>query len=75
MMLHPVANEDLRPIVLHADRTGDDDRALGIEQPVALVLGDAEMVSDDRQLIARHLEHGAGKEAAAHIGSPVRPRD
>ena len=73
MMLHPVANKDLRPIVLHADRAGDDDRALRIEQPVAFVLGDAEMVSDDRELIAGHLEHGAGKEAA-HIRSPARPR-
>ena len=73
MMLHPVSDEDLRPIVLHADRTGDDDRALGIEQPVAFVLGDAQMVSDDRELIAGHLEHGAGKEAA-HIDSPARSR-
>ena len=69
MMLHPISDEDLRPIVLHADRTGDDDRALGIEQPVAFVLGDAQMVSDDRELIASHLEHGASKEAA-HIILP-----
>ena len=74
MMLDPVADEDLRPIVLHADRTGDDDRALRIEQPVAFVLGDAQMVGDDRELIAGHFEHGAGKEAAAHIRSPARSR-
>ena len=72
MMLDPVSDKDLRPIVLHADRTGDDDRALRIEQPVAFVLGDAQMVSNDRELIAGHFEHGAGKEAAAHIGSPAR---
>ena len=73
MMLHPVADEDLSPIVLHADRTGDDDRALRIEQPVALVLGDAQMVANDRELIAGHFEHRAGKEAA-HIISPARSR-
>ena len=28
MMLDPIADEELRPVVLHADRTGDDDRAL-----------------------------------------------
>ena len=73
MMLDPVANEELRPVVLHADGTGDDDRALRIEQPVAFVLGDAQMIGDHRELIAGHFEHGAGKEADVHIGSPARP--
>ena len=72
MMLDPVSDKDLRPIVLHADRTGDDDRALGIEQPVAFVLGDAQMVGDDRELVAGHFEHRAGKEAAVHMRSPAR---
>ncbi len=71
MMLDPVSDEDLRSIVLHADRTRDDNRALRIEQPVAFVIGDTEMVADDLELIASHFEHGAGKEAA-HIRSPAR---
>ena len=74
VMLDPVSDEDLRPIVLHADRTGDDDRALRIEQPVAFVLGDAQMVGDDGELIAGHFEHRAGKEAAAHMRSPAARR-
>ena len=76
MMLDPVSDEDLGPIVFHPDRTGDDDRALGIEEPVAFVLGDAQMVGDDRELIAGHFEHRAGKEAAVHIAfsRPPSPR-
>ena len=74
MMLDPVSDEELRPIVLHADGTGDDDRALRVEQPVALVLGDAQMVADNPELIAGHFEHGAGKEAAVHIRPPARSR-
>ena len=58
---------------LHADRTSDDDRALRVEKPVALVLLDAEVVGDNRELIAGHFEHRAGKEAAVHFRSPVRP--
>ena len=38
MMLHPVAGENLRPAVVHVDRARDDDGALWIEEPVALVL-------------------------------------
>ena len=34
----------------------------GIEQPVAFVLSDAQMITDDRELIAGHFEHRAGKE-------------
>ena len=67
MMLDAVADENLGPAVVHADRAGDDDRALRVEQPVALVLGDAQMVGDDGELIAGHVEHRAGKEAAVHI--------
>ncbi len=49
--------------VVHVDRAGDDDGALGKQEPVALVLGDREMVGDDVELLARHLEHRAGIEA------------
>ncbi len=73
MMLDPVSDKDLRPIVFHANRTGDDDRALRIEQPVAFVLGYAQMVGNDLELIASHFEHRAGKEAV-HIRSPARRR-
>ena len=38
----------------------------GIEQPVALVLGDAQMIGDDGELIAGHVEHGTGEEALVH---------
>ena len=71
MMLDPVSDKDLSPIVVHTDGTGDDDRALRIEQPVAFVLGDAQMIGDDCELIAGHFEHRAGEEAAVHIRSPA----
>src|SRR5208282_4231858 len=70
MMLDPIADEELGPVVLHADRTGDDDRALRVEEPVALVFGDAEMVGDDIKLIAGHFEHRAAKKAL-HTRSPA----
>ena len=71
MMLDPVSDEELGPIVLHAHRTGDDDRALRIEQPVAFVLRDAEMVANDLELVAGHLENRADKKATVHIRSPA----
>jgi hypothetical protein len=69
VMLDPVADEKLGPIVLHADRKGDDDRALRVEEPVAFVFGDAQMVGDDEELIAGHFEHRAGKKAVQHAFS------
>ena len=63
VMLNPVAGEDPGMSVVHVDRAGDDDRALGEQQPVALVVGDREVVGDDIKLLARHLEHGTGIEA------------
>ena len=42
----------------------------GIEQPVALVLGNGEMVGDDVELLAGHLEHGARIEVL-HGDSPM----
>jgi hypothetical protein len=33
------------------------------------------MIGDDDQLIAGHFEHGTGKEAAVHIGSPALAAD
>ena len=73
VVLDAKAGEDIRPAVLHPDRAGDDDRALRVEEPVALVLGDVEMVGDDDELVARHLEHWAAQEAL-HIRSPARRR-
>ena len=62
VMLDAVAVEHRGAPVVHVDRAGDDDRALGQQQPVALVLGDGEVVGDDVELLARHLEHGTGIE-------------
>ncbi len=69
MMLHPVAGEDLGPAVVHVNRARDDDGAFRIEEPVAFLLGDAQMVGDDMELIAGHFEHGARVEAL-HMRSP-----
>ena len=46
--------------VVAMDRAGDGDRALRIEQPVALVVRDVQVVGDDLELLAGHVEHRAG---------------
>src|SRR5208337_4588942 len=73
VMLHPIAGEHLGRAVVHVDRAGDDNGALRIEKPVALVLRDGQMVGDDMELLARHLEHGA-RIKVLHMRSPWRGR-
>jgi len=68
MMLHAIAHEHRRATVVHVDRAGHRNRALGQQQPVALVDGDLEMVGDDVELGSRHVEHRPGEKL--HDGPP-----
>ena len=69
VMLDPVAGKDLGPSAVHVYRAGDDDRPLRKQETVALLLGNGEMVGDDMELFARHLEHRAGIEVF-HAAAP-----
>ena len=58
VVLDAVADEDPLAAVVHVDRAGDDDGALRIEEPVPVVLRNAQMIGDDMELLARHFEDG-----------------
>ena len=77
MMLHAITLKHRRAAVVHVDRAGDRDRALGHQQPVALVHRNVQVIGDDVELLARHFEHGAGEQAHGvppfrADGSPLR---
>ena len=61
MALHTISGEHRGAPVVHVDGAGDGDRALRQQQTVALVLGNLEMIGDDVELLARHVEHGPGE--------------
>ena len=60
MMLYAIALENTYGAVVHAHRTRDGDCPLGKKQPVALIVGDADIVGDRVELRARHVENRAG---------------
>jgi hypothetical protein len=68
-VLDPVSGENLLAPIVHVDRAGDDDGALRIEEPVAIGYGNGEMIGDDVELFAGHLEHGT-RIKALHMRSP-----
>jgi len=59
MVLNPIAGEDPGTAVVQVDRNRDGHGALRIEQPVALVFGNTEVIGDDAELLPRHLEDRA----------------
>ena len=56
MMLHPITLESLCRAVIHMDWKGDGDGALRIHEPIAIVVIDVQIIGNDRELIAGHLE-------------------
>ena len=60
MMLHAIAFEHRDRAVVAVDRTGDGERPLRQQQPVALVDGDRKMIGDHGELVDRHVEHRTG---------------
>ena len=57
VVLHPVALEHRGAAVVAVDRAGDGDGALRIEQAVAFVGTDLQVVGDAIELRAGHVEH------------------
>ncbi len=55
MMLHPVAGEDLDGAVVQVDGQRDDQGAFGIFEPLAMALGNLQMVGHEVKLPAGHL--------------------
>jgi hypothetical protein len=46
----------LRRSIVHVHRKRDRDRAFGIHEPIAIVAIDVQVIGNDRELIAGHLE-------------------
>ena len=59
MVLHAIPLIDRDASVIAVDRTGHGDGALRIEQPVAFVERDFQMVGDHLELLPGHVEHRA----------------
>ena len=57
MMLHPIPLESLCRAVVHMDWKCDGDGALRIHEPIAIVVIDVQIIGNDRELIAGHLEY------------------
>ena len=57
MMLNAITLKSSRAAVIHVDRQGHGDGALGIRRPFAIVLIDVQVIGDDLKLIAGHLKH------------------
>ena len=56
-MLNAITLESLRAAVIHMHRQCHGDGALRINQPIAMVSIDVQVIGDDRKLIAGHPEH------------------
>ena len=57
MMLHAITLKSLRGAVVHVHRKRHRDGALRIHQPIAIVAIDVQIIGNDRELIAGHLEY------------------
>ena len=57
VMLHAITLEGLDAAVVHVNRERDGDGALREHEPVAIVLVDVQVIGDDLELVASHLEH------------------
>ena len=57
MMLNAVALEDFLAAVVGVNRHGDDDRPFWIEQAVAFISGDVEVIGHGMELLPGHIEH------------------
>jgi hypothetical protein len=57
MMLNPITLKRPGAAIVHVHRQRHSDRALGVHQPVPVVLVDAQVVGDDLKLVARHFEN------------------
>ena len=56
VMLHAVTLESLGAAVVHVHRQRDGHGALRIHEPIAIVLIDVQVIGDDLELVAGHLE-------------------
>ena len=56
-MLHAITLESLGAAVVHVHRERDGDGALRVHQPIAIVLIDLQVIGDDLELVAGHLEN------------------
>ena len=57
MVLHAIPLKHRDPSVIAVDRTGHGDGSLRIEQPFAFIMRDFQVVGDDLELPACHVEH------------------
>ena len=57
VVLNAIALESLNAAVVHVNRERDRDGALRIHQPIAVVAIDFQVIGDDLELVASHLEH------------------
>ncbi len=57
MMLHAITLKRARAAVVHVNRQRHRDGALRIHKALAIVLIDTQIIGDDLELIAGHLEH------------------
>ena len=75
-MLHAIAFIHRLAAVIGMHRDGHRDGTLGVKQPVALILGHAEVVGDRVELLLGHFEHGTGVNAHLALSpwrDPYRP--
>jgi hypothetical protein len=72
MVLDPIAGKDLLAAVVQVDGHRDDDCPLWIEKPVAIILRNGEVVGDDMELLAGHLEDGPRIKALHQRSSPPK---
>ena len=56
-MLHAITLESLRAAVVHVHRKRDRDGALREHEPIAIVGIDFQIIGDDLELVASHLEY------------------
>src|SRR2546428_2915088 len=56
-MLDAIALESFRAAVIHVHRQRHSDRPLRNQQTLAIVLADAQVISDDLELITGHFKH------------------
>ena len=56
-MLDAVSLEGLGAPIVHVDRQGHGDGALGIRRPFAVAFVDVQIIGDDPELVARHSEN------------------
>ena len=77
-MLNAIPLESLRAAIVHVNRQRDRDGALREHEPIAIVLIDLQVIGDDLELVASHLEYfvvvNAHKERGAEDTESLRER-